>query len=435
MLTAAGHHLNDWSADYRVFSERRFDCGKMFEVIKEGVLEKLSRVSPLVVAMDDTILRKRGPKAHGVAYRRDPLSPPFHVNFARGQRFVQLSAAVPHGDGACPARMIPIDFRHAPTPKKPKKKAPPQAWSDYWRAQSKARLGKVGAQCVKALRSNMDDHLDAGERPLWIVVDGSFTNRAVMKSLPERVTLIGRIRKDAKLCRAPDQQPQTGRRRLYGTDAPTPEQLRKDQSIPWDGVDIFAAGKMHRFKVKVMRNLRWRVAGADKELTMIVIAPLAYRPRKGARLLYRQPAYLICTEDNLPAQKILQAYIWRWDVEVNFRDEKTLLGIGQAQVRNENSVETVPTLLVCAYSMLLLSAIDAYGVDNVPEFMPKPKWRKGEKPRRPSTNCLINLLRHQLWGKALDLSSFTNFMNTNSSYTNCKKQNPNLASAVLFALK
>jgi hypothetical protein len=27
------------------------------------------------------------------------------------------------------------------------------------------------------------------------------------------------------------------------------------------------------------------------------------------------------------------AYLWRWEIEVNFREEKTLIGCGQSQVR------------------------------------------------------------------------------------------------------
>jgi len=433
LLAAGGRQFEDWSADYRVFSKRRFETAKVFEAIREGVLEQLPDHAPLVAAMDDTILRKTGPKAHGVAYRRDPLGPPFQVNFVRGQRFIQLSAAVPHGCGPCPARMVPVDFRHAPTPKKPRKNSSPKAWSDYRRAQSKMRLGKVGAQCIKDLRANMDQDLKQKERTLWMVVDGSFTNREVLKKLPERVTLIGRIRKDAKLCHAPEAQPATGRRRLYGADAPTPEELRQDESVPWDRVEAFAAGKLHRFKVKVVRDLRWRVAGGDKKLMMIVIAPLAYRPRKGSRLLYRQPAYLICTDDGLPVTEVLQAYVWRWDIEVNFRDEKTLLGIGQAQVRAENSVETEPALMVCAYSMLLLAAIKAYGTDGAPDLLPKPKWRKKNGPQRASTNSLINLLRYELWAKALDPSSFTHFAANSAASMNEQKQNPLLESSVLYA--
>ena len=63
-----------------------------------------------------------------------------------------------------------------------------------------------------------------------------------------------------------------------------------------------------------------------------------------ARRLYTRPAYIICTDPDLPLEDILQEYVWRWDIEVNHRDEKTILGVGQAQVRNENSVKYEPDL-------------------------------------------------------------------------------------------
>jgi hypothetical protein len=46
-------------------------------------------------------------------------------------------------------------------------------------------------------------------------------------------------------------------------------------------------------------------------------------------LLYRQPAYLLCTDPQMALQEFLQLFLWRWDIEVNFRNEKTLLGVGQ----------------------------------------------------------------------------------------------------------
>ncbi len=77
----------------------------------------------------------------------------------------------------------------------------------------------------------------------------------------------------------------------------------------------------------------WRPAGTHQVLQLIVIAPLAYRLRQGSKLLYRKPAFLLCTDENLDPQVVIETDVWRWDIEVNFREEKTLLGVGQAQVR------------------------------------------------------------------------------------------------------
>ena len=88
------------------------------------------------------------------------------------------------------------------------------------------------------------------------------------------------------------------------------------------------------------------------------------------------------------------AYLARWEVEVNFRDEKTLLGVGQAQVRHAQSVARAPAFLVAAYSMLLWSNIRVFGDRRTEDFERLPAWRNTQ-PARPSTRDLIRLLQQQ----------------------------------------
>ena len=435
LVTTGGRQFEDWSAFYRLFARERFDSDRLFSVVRRDVLKSLPREAPVVAAMDDSILKKTGKKTAGVAYRRDPLGPPFHTNFVRGQRVLQLSAALPSGPVPDGARMIPIDFEHTPTPQKPRKDAPLEAWQQYRQAQKEMNINRKGVERLSALRQNLDNDPEGDKKALWVVVDGRFTNRTVLKNLPQRTTLIGRIRKDTKLhyLPEPDNQPVKGRKCLYGELAPTPEQLKQDPDVAWDKVDVWAAGKVHSFKVKTITSLRWRPAGADTDLRLIVVAPLAYRLRKGSGLLYRKPAYLICTDPDIPIKQVLQAYVWRWDIEVNFRDEKTILGVGQAQVRTESSVAKVPQFMVATYAMMLLAAYHTYGSKGIPDALPPPKWRKEEKPRRASTQHIINQFRSELWGKALGYSNFSGFKNR--KYQNMNHQNitPHLPSAVLYA--
>ena len=44
-----------------------------------------------------------------------------------------------------------------------------------------------------------------------------------------------------------------------------------------------------------------------RDLRPVVIAPLAYRPRPGSRLLYRQPAYLIVIDAGLELEQIVRS--------------------------------------------------------------------------------------------------------------------------------
>ena len=411
-----------------MYSSERVDPQALFTPVRQTLTGRLAPGEPVVTALDDTRVRKSGRKTFGVKYARDPLGPPFHINFIKAQRFLQLSMAAPADNGM--ARMIPIDFVHAPSPQKPPPQADAAAWAQFRTAQHAMAMPKVAADRVRRLREALDQEGEAS-RPLWSVVDGGYTNRTFLKPLPQRTLAVGRIRSDAKLYHLPaSSQGQVGRHRVYGPRAPTPEALRQDAAVPWTRIEAFAAGKSHAFKIKTLGPLRWRAAGQHHDLRLIVIAPLGYRLTRHSRLLYRQPAYLICTDPDAPLQKVLQAYLWRWDIEVNFRDEKTLLGVGQAQVRDERSVQNVPALAVAAYAMLLTSATHAYGPTGQPNALPTPKWRRKLNPRA-STQSLINHLRHEVWAQAIRFSDFVPHQDTN---TKPQKLLPSLEGALFYAI-
>lgn len=407
LLCTCSHQFSDWSSAYRLYSHNRIDIERTFSTILGEVLNFQSRGSPLVVALDDTLLRKCGKKIPGVKYLRDPLGPPFHINFVRGQRVIQFSGGISCQDGSC--RMIPVLFRDAPSAKKPSKHASKDEWQYYREQQKRYNLSTYGVKGIHTIRERMDQH-NHENRNLWICGDGSYTNRTILKNLPPRTVLIGRARADTKLYYLPSSNSATaGRKRVYGEQTPTPEQLRQDKSIPWTPIQAYAVGKVHSFKIKTISDLRWRTAGKSHLLRLIVIAPLAYRLTKKSRILYRKPSYIICTDTKASIQKIVQAYLWRWDIEVNFRDEKTLLGLGEAQVRNQNSVKNIPQMKVAAYALLLIAAVKAFGVKAKYTCLPIPKWQKNKKYKRATTIDFIRLLRVEMWGKAIKNVNFSHF--------------------------
>lgn len=157
----------------------------------------------LVTAIDDTLVRKTGTKIYGVDWKRDPLGPAFQTNLVRGQRYLQLSAAWPGSDGQ--ARMIPVDFTHAPTPPKPSKKAPAAQHQQYKEEKKQHRLNVVALARIEHLRKILPD-----SRRLVITGDGSYTNGEVIKHRPQNTVYIGRIRKDAVLHALPGPPPATG---------------------------------------------------------------------------------------------------------------------------------------------------------------------------------------------------------------------------------
>lgn len=278
-------------------------------------------------------------------------------------------------------------------------------------------LNTYGSKCIAEIRQTMDDN-NLKHKHLVMGVDGSYTNGSILKELPDNVSLIGRIRKDAKFNLPADQQPQTGRKRIYGDELPTPEEIRKSENYPWKSVKAYAAGKYHNFQIKQVNNVMWRKAGKEHKFILVVIRPLSYKLTKNSKALYRRPAYILCNNPDMDIQDILQFYLWRWQIEVNIGEEKSVLGVGQAQVRNLNATQNIPAFMTSIYSLLHLANIQ-YQNNQETEWLPRPKWYQKKANKRITTGDLINNFRAILYCKAIGIS-FSHFVNHQHQLRNDK---------------
>jgi hypothetical protein len=432
ILCSIGQQHQDWTAHYRLYSKRRIDIEQGFRRLLQALVQPLPRGAAVTLAMDDTIVRKRGKKIAGVGYLRDPLGPPFQTNLVRAQRLVQVSASLSEGEEEV-SRMIPVLVRDAAPVKKPGKRATDEQWKEYHRLKKERNLSKYGVQCLHEVRKSLDE-LGEAARMQWVSVDGGHTNGNVLRDLPERTAMVGRIRKDAKLHYLPPQNKTgVGRNRIYGELAPTPEQLRKDETVQWQPITIRCNGRKYSLRIKDINNLRWPVAG-EQLLHLIVIAPLGYRLTKHSKISYRDPVYLICTDPNLSITDVLKIFLKRWDIEVNFRDEKTLLGTGQAQVRNPYSVAALPQMSILSYAALLLASVKVFGVGGKPSSIQPPKWyNKACTKLRASTNDLIAQMRYELWAKVICPDDFHDFAECKCRDTKPGKLSLPLESALFYA--
>jgi len=387
-----------WAPEYFLHSRCRWDPQKLFSPILKRALPWCSG-NYIGVAVDDTRLHKTGKMIQQAFYQRDPLSPPFHVNLMLGLRFLQASLLVPlHKCSGVGTRALPINFQEAPRVKKPSRKSSDEERKQYRIAARQHNLSQQFVAMAHRLRQSLDIS-GAALKILLLAVDGSFCNRTVFALVLKGVEIIARARKDAVLCfRASD-----GTRRFYDLHKFTPEQVRKDDSIPWKETKIFYGGKRRRVRYKLLSDLYWQGGARKRTLRLLVVAPTPYRKRKSARLYYRQPAYLLTTDLKGHAHTLLQFYFDRWQIEVNHREEKDTLGVGQAQLRNPISVPKQPVLVVASYSALLLASLLAFGPERGSAYAELPRWRRNA--RRPSCLDLITLLRKEMTEHAELLTS------------------------------
>lgn len=389
-ICAVGRQHQDWSADYKVFSRSPWEADQMFTPVVREYLARYPGDEPVGVAFDDTKLKKSGRKITSAFWQRDPLSPPFHVNFLYGLRFVHASLIFPHyRDGDFSARGYPVRFVECPAVKKPGKKATDEARAEYRKAVKVHNLSQRGLEIMKGLRDELD-HLGAHKREMIVAVDGSLCNRAILlKTLP-RIGIVGRCRKDARLC-----FPVLGEgRRVYGKERFSPEAVRQNESIPWQTCTIHFGGEWRGIRYKEVGNVLWQRGAGRRLLRLLVVAPQPYRTSVNARRNYHDPAYLLSTDLQNDARTLLQCYFDRWQIEVNHREQKDTIGVGNAQVWSAKSVPRQPAFAVAGYSLLLLAGLKEFGPGRTHDFVPLPKWRK--KATRPSALDLITQLRKEI---------------------------------------
>jgi hypothetical protein len=388
ILWTSGREQKSWSGEYFLHARAAWNPQALFTpLLKEGLAFCSGKL--VGVAVDDTRLRKTGRSIPQAAWHRDPMSPPFHTNLMLGLRFLQASLLLPlHRKGLFSARAIPIRFEEVSTVKKPGKRATEEAWEQYKADRKRFNLSQRFVETMAHLRTALDEA--GGERKtLAVAGDGSFCNRTVLATIPQRVILIARTRKDIKLCFAAD----PGSRRTYAAEKFTPEQVRQDEKIVWKRVKLFYGGKRRLVRYKEVFQVLWQSGAKTRPLRLFVIAPTPYRKRKSSKLYYRQPAFLLCTDMRSSARQVLQIYCDRWQIEVNHREEKDTLGIGQAQLWNPIAVPKQPALAVAAYSALMLAALKVFGAERGQAYAQLPKWRRNA--RRPSCLDLITLLRKE----------------------------------------
>jgi hypothetical protein len=388
-IWALGRQQQDWSADYRLHARSRWKPGRLFQPIVE-------KAAPFCIgryvaaALDDTRLHKTGRHIQSAFYQRDPLSPKFRFNLMFGLRFLQISLLVPlYRKQKASARALPVRFEEVPALKHPARKAPPEQWAAWKQARKKNNLSTHAVATIADLRNSLDE---AGQRRkrLLMVGDGSFCNRTLFTASLDRTEIIARARRDLKLCH----KASSGQRLFYDKVKFTPEQIRQDESIVWRKARIFHGGQWRKVRYKQVFNLYWQSGARQRPLRLFVVAPIPYQAPGRKRKYYRDPAYLLTTDLSGTPRELLQAYFDRWQIEVNHREEKDTLGVGQAQLRSRLSVPRQPAFAVAAYSALMLAALLTFGPARDPHYQPLPKWRRHAD--RPSCLDLITLLRKEM---------------------------------------
>jgi hypothetical protein len=375
MLIAAGlsgewHH----SRAHRFFSRARWSVDRLGLAVLGVVVERLlGEGEPLVVAIDDTLLRRSGPRVFARHLHHDGSSQaagPKARRIAWGNAWVVAGVVVSPpflGRPVC----LPVLFR-------------------LWRPGEGPTQVALAAELARLLAEACPD------RPLVVLADGAYAGAALSPAdLPDNVTVIARARRDLRLhAPPPPRRPgKVGRPRTRGRRLPSLRE-RAGRGGRWRREEVDAYGERREVEVLEQRGIWPRAWGATR------LRAVALRDPRAADQI---DMVVICSDPTLCAGRILGLYALRWSIEVAFRDAKQHVGVGEGQSRTRRAVErTAPFAFLCLTLAVLWYALTGVAAEDVARRRRLAPWDRSK--RRPSVQDMLVALRRTVIAGRLSAS-------------------------------
>jgi hypothetical protein len=319
---------------HRFFSRGTWSPDAIGRLLLDRLLAWVPAGTAIDVVLDDTLTPKKGPKVFGLGCHVDAVRSTRRVRvFCFGHVWVVLSVVI-RFPFARRAWAIPLLFRLYRNEKECLRKHHPY--------RKKTELGRELVDLAAAW---------AGERRLRISVDSAYCNHTLMRGLAPTVTVFGAIRPDAVLTALPTaaERRATGRRRVCGKALPKPEQLARNERVPWlrCRADLYGRRRVVQYKTL---DAQW-YRGAGGALVRIVIVRVV-----GGNIDLR---VFLCTDPSQAVPAILETYAGRWATEVLFRDLKQQLGFADSSARKQAAVERTAPFVGYIYTTLVLWFADS----------------------------------------------------------------------------
>lgn len=347
---------------HRFFSRGAWRPDAVGRLLFLRIVKQLCPYGRVVLALDDTLVSKKGPEVFGIGSHLDPVRSTKRVLFfCFGHVWVVLAVVV-----------------HVPF--SPRKWALPVLMRLYRNKSECERAGhryrkktELGREMVELVAQWL------AERAFDVVADSAYCNDTLTRDLVKRICVIGSIRPDAVLTAAPTpkERKATGRRRKRGKLLPKPEKIFKSARYPWLSTELYLYGRKSVVWFKTVQAQWYR--GAGEQLGRVVIV----RMDNGAILMRA----FFCTDGERSAEDVLLTYAGRWSIEVCFRDIKQFLGFGDSCARKQAAVERVAPFVAYAYTILVLWFANGVWMTQLAAFPIRP-WYKHKRHA-----CFADVLR------------------------------------------
>lgn len=321
---------------HRLLNRARWSAREAAGILLRMLVTAFAPTGPLILGLDETVERRRGPKIQARAIYRDAArSSRDCFQKTSGLRWLGLHLLVPV---RWARRVWALPFLTALCPSA--RYAPYLARGRRHKSLVERARGLIG-QAARWLPG----------RALIVVADSGYAAIELLawcQRRPTPVTLITRLRLDAALyAPAPARAAaQKGRPRRKGKRLSTLAKRLTGPDTDWNRVRVRWYGGVWRWLEVATDTAVWYHSG----LPPVALRWVLIRDPKGRF----EPQALLSTDVNLPAAQIVSAFVRRWAMEVTFQEARAHLGVGGQRQWNDLAIARSTPVRLALFSLVAL---------------------------------------------------------------------------------
>ena len=331
-----------WSAYENVLSRARLRMLALARILFRLIVTLLPEDVPVELVVDETLVRRYGPRVVGVGMHRDPvLSSRRRKTVSPGHKWVVLSVVVRLAfvRRALALPLLSVLYMT------PKQAARNRAERPYRRHRTVNQLALLLVRLVVRW---------APERRFRLVGDGTYGTHALADALTaasprrslRRATLVSRFQMDASVYAPPPPYSGRGRPRVKGHRLPSPQQVASDPATRWQRHRVAWYGGTRKTVLTCSGTGLWykRSCRATPVRWVVVRDPRGKRPDE----------VFFTTEVSLRPRDIVEVFVRRWGLETTFQETRRHLGLETLRNRTARAVCRSVPLLLATYSLIVV---------------------------------------------------------------------------------
>ncbi len=363
-------HYRAFSSYHRVLNRDVWSSLRASRILLGLLVAAFAPTGPLVVGIDATLERRRGPKISAAGIYRDPVrSSHSHFVKVRALRWVSLML------------LVPIPWAHWTWALPFLTALAPSERYDEERGQRHKAVPRWAQQMILLL------HRWYPDRSLVVVGDQDYAVIDLLAATRQVATIVTRLRLDARLCEPVPPRPlhQKGRPRVVGPRLPTLAARAADPTTAWTALTVARwYGEDQRDIELVSGTAVWYHGGKPP----VPIRWVLIRDPRGA---FPTQA-LLCTDLDATPEQIVAWFVLRWQLEVTFHEVRDHLGVETQRQWSELAIRRVTPALLGLFSFVTLLAHDQITAGACP-VRPAAWYPKHD----PTFSDALALVRRSLW--------------------------------------